>query len=284
MHHDQEVAVLGTCNMDLIIRVSRFAGADEEVNVDQYHQSVGGSAANCAVTLSQLGIRTGVMSRVGKDLWGGLICQELTRKGVLTERIITSDTPTGMSFIAVDDHGERSIYTHMGANIHFKLLKEDITYIKNSKILHMTGMYVEVVEEASQHAKLLSFNPGMLLSSFGLERLKGTIKKVHLLFLNQKEAKVLTGLEPEKAAQLLVEMNIPVVVITRGKDGADVYTKDGFITSPAKKTKALDSTGAGDTFAAGFLARYLQDGDLEECLNQAHLTASRQVGKWGGFW
>ncbi|HMK54842.1 MAG TPA: carbohydrate kinase family protein [Methanobacteriaceae archaeon] len=282
MHQEPEVAVLGTCNMDIISRVYRFAGADEEINVDEYHQSVGGSAANCAVTLAQLGIRTGIMSRVGKDFWGDAIHDKLTLNGVLTERLITLDVPTGMSFLAVDDEGERSIYTHMGANAQFELSSEDINYIKNSKALHLTGMYVEVVEEASKHAKFLSFNPGMLLSSFGLDKLRKTIKRAHLLFLNQKEATVLTGVGPEEAADLLLEM-VPVVIVTKGKEGADVYTDDRTITSSAKKTEVLDSTGAGDTFAAGFLERYLQNKDFKECLDQAHQVASRQVERWGGF-
>ncbi|HNR26212.1 MAG TPA: PfkB family carbohydrate kinase, partial [Methanobacteriaceae archaeon] len=65
MSKGMDVAVLGTCNLDFISRVSRFAGADEEVNMDQLHQSTGGSAANSASTLSELGIKTGVISRVG---------------------------------------------------------------------------------------------------------------------------------------------------------------------------------------------------------------------------
>jgi ribokinase len=283
MYKRVDVAVLGTCNLDYISRVSRFAGADEEVNIDLLHQSVGGSAANSALTLSKMGIKTGVMTRVGDDYGGNLIHQALKHAGIGTERVISLDKPTGMAFIAVDDQGERSIYVHMGANAHFQLLEEDRTYIEDAKVLHLTGMYREVVEEASQHAEILSFNPGMLLSSFGLSKLKNTIMKADMLFLNQKESRILTGMEPSIGAGYLVEMGVPMVILTMGGEGAALYTPDEIITSPAAETRVIDTTGAGDTFAAAFLASHLQGRDGLECLKEASLVASRQVKKWGGF-
>ncbi len=283
MYKRVDVSVLGTCNLDFISRVSRFAGPDEEVNMDQLHQSVGGSAANSALTLKDMGIKTGVITRVGEDYGGCLIRQSLTDNGIGIERVISMDEPTGMTFIAVDDQGERSIYVHMGANAHFELLDDDKAYIEDAKALHLTGMYWEVVEESSQHANILSFNPGMLLSSFGLSKLKNTIKRADILFLNQKEAKILTGMEPSAGAELLVEMGVPRVVLTRGRDGAALYTPEEKIISSALETTVLDTTGAGDTFAAAFLASHLQGKDDEECLNQANLSASQQVEKWGGL-
>ncbi|WJI10082.1 carbohydrate kinase family protein [Methanobacterium sp. CWC-01] len=283
MYKGVDVAVLGTCNLDFISRVSRFAGADEEVNMDHLHQSVGGSAANAALTLSEMGIKTGIMTRVGEDYGGNLIRQALDDAGIGTERIISLDKPTGMTFIAVDDQGERSIYVHMGANAHFQLIDEDRAYIEDAKVLHLTGMYLEVVEEASQHAKILSFNPGMLLSSFGLPELKNTLMRADILFLNQKEAGILTGLEPSAGAEYLVEMGVPRVILTKGREGATLYTPDEIIVSPAVESKVTDTTGAGDTFAAAFLASHLQGKDGRDCLNEANLVASRQVRKWGGF-
>ncbi|MEN6329540.1 MAG: carbohydrate kinase family protein [Methanobacteriaceae archaeon] len=283
MYKHVDVAVLGTCNLDFISRVSRFAGADEEVNMGQLHQRVGGSAANSALTLSLLGIKTGIMTRVGMDYGGNLIRQRLKDEGIGTERIIALDEPTGMTFIAVDDQGERSIYVHMGANAHFELLEGDKTYIEDAKVLHLTGMYLEVVEEASQHAETLSFNPGMLLSSFGLSKLRNTIKQADMLFLNQKEARILTGREPSAGAEFLVEMGVPMVILTRGRDGATLYTPEEIILSPAVEAQVLDTTGAGDTFAAAFLACHLQGNDGEKCLRKANQAASQQVEKWGGL-
>lgn len=283
MYKRVDVAVLGTCNLDFISRVSRFAGPDEEVNMDQLHQSVGGSAANSALTLKDMGIKTGVITRVGEDYGGNLIFSRLNDAGIGTERVLAREEPTGMTFIAVDDQGERSIYVHMGANAHFELLNGDKTYIRDSKVLHITGMYWEVVEEASQHAHTLSFNPGMLLSSFGLPKLKSTIKQTDILFLNQKEAKILTGMEPSAGAEFLVKMGVPRIILTLGREGAALYTPDEIITSPSVETMVTDTTGAGDTFAAAFLASHLKGKDDEECLNQANLSASQQVEKWGGF-
>ena len=70
-------------------------------------------------------------------------------------------------------------------------IKKILNHIKNSEILHITGMYIEVVEEASKHANLLSFNPGTLLSSYGMESLEKILKRTHILFLNKKEVTLL---------------------------------------------------------------------------------------------
>jgi sugar/nucleoside kinase (ribokinase family) len=270
--------------LDIINRVSRFATADDEVNVEDTHQSLGGSGANFAAALSNLGIRTGIMARVGRDYWGDFIFQELSQRGVQTGRLKSLKKATGMSYIAVDDRGERSIYTYMGANAGYELDDEDLNYIRSCRWLHLTGMYIEVVKEASQHAKNLSFNPGMILSSFGLDELESTLKNTDILFLNQKEVTTLTGLKTDDGIELLVEIGVPLVILTRGEYGARAYTKEECISAPSGQANALDTTGAGDTFAAGFIASYLRSKGLKDCLEAANNTAALHIGHWGGVY
>ncbi len=280
---DLDVVGLGTCNADFIMKVPRFVEADDEVDVKELLPSIGGSAANFAVGIARQGLKAGIMARIGKDHFGRLAVQKFRDERVDTGRLLRIDEKTGMAFIAVDNQGERAMYTFMGANAKFCLEKKDIKYIKSSKILHITGMYKEVVEEASKHANFLSLNPGTLLSSYGLETLDKIIKKAHIIFLNKKEVKILTGLNFNEGAQVLVDMGVPIVVVTCGKSGATVYDENNVITSPTAAVEAMDTTGAGDAFAAGFIASFVKDKKLEDCLKMGNVVASQCVGRLGAL-
>ena len=189
----------------------------------------------------------------------------------------------GWHLLPLNQHGERSMYNFMGANSKFKLDENDINHIKNSEILHITGMYIEVVEEASKHANLLSLNPGTLLSSYGLESLEKILKRTHILFLNKKEVTLLTGMDYNEGANLLVEIGVPVVVVTLGREGSKVYTENGQIYHETKELKAVDTTGAGDSFAAGFITGFFNKKDLKECLELGDQSASNCIMKMGSL-
>lgn len=278
-----DVLALGTCNADFLMNVPRFSQADDEVDIEKLRISIGGSAANFAVETSRLGLKTGIMARIGKDRYGQAIISEFKTRNINIERLVKIDEKTGMAFIAVEPDGERSIYTFMGANSKFKLEKEDKKLINASKILHITGMYTEIVEEASKHANILSFNPGSLLSTYGIDVLGGIIEKTDVLFLNRKEVTILTGKSNDEGAGYLVDMGVPFVVVTMGKSGSKVYTKDGMIHYPPSKINPLDTTGAGDTFAAGFISAFFNKRNLKECLEQGDKSALKCIKKLGAI-
>ncbi len=278
-----DVLGLGTCNADFLMNVPRFSTADDEVDIKKLRISLGGSAANFVVGVSNQGLKAGIMARIGNDHYGSYITNEFQMRGINTERLVEIDEKTGMAFVAVEPEGERSIYTFMGANSRFKLENDDVNHIKHSKILHVTGMYIEVVEEASKHANILSFNPGNLLSSYGMEVLGNILKKTHILFLNKKEVSLLTGMGVEEGANLLVETGVPYVVVTMGKNGSRVYTESAVIKSLSQQFKAQDTTGAGDSFAAGFISALFNKRELKECLEHGNQSASMCVKKWGAI-
>lgn len=278
---DIQVVGLGACNMDFIMKVPRFSRADDEVDVEKLSMSLGGSAANFTVTISRLDVKSGIVTRVGQDYFGEFAWRELKKEGVETHRLLKIAEPTGMTFIAVDQAGERSMYNSTGANAKLKLEKEDIQYIKDSPLLHLTGMYIEVVDEASKHANTLSFSPGTILSGYGMDALEKVIKRTDILFLNKKEVKILTGMDFEEGAQMLVDRGVPRVVVTCGSEGANLYTEEGVIHTPSKEANCLDTTGAGDTFAAGFIAAFIKGKKPVECLESGNIVASRCVERLG---
>ncbi len=278
-----DVAALGACNIDFIMKVPRFSEADDEVDVEKLKVSLGGSASNFAVGISRAGVDVGIMGRIGYDNFGELAFDKFQKEGVRTERLIRIPESTGLAFISVDKRGERSIYASMGANAKFKLEKGDLEYIKGSKILHVTGMYLEIVEEACKHANIFSLNPGTVLSSYGLDSLHKIIKRSDIIFLNKKEVTLLTGESFKDGAKILVDMGVPMVVVTCGGNGADLYTKQGVLHSSTSRIDAVDTTGAGDSFAAGFIASYLKDLEMEKCLEMGNMLASYCVSKMGAI-
>lgn len=277
-----DLSCLGTCNIDFISRVPFFAKSEEEVNVEKLHISLGGSAFNFASLVSHLGIKTAIMARVGKDYFAELFRAELNQLNIDISRLMAVDGNTGKAFITINKSAEKSLYSYTGVNADFKLEKGDIGLIKNSDILHVTGMYWEVAEEASKHSKKLSFNPGPVMSSFGLEKLKNTLKRTEILFLNQKEVSLLTGMNWEDGSSFLVDLGIPMVVVTNGMEGARLFTEEKVIFIPAMKVNAVDTTGAGDNFAAGFITSFINGEEPEDCLKFANHIASLGVQKMGG--
>lgn len=278
-----EVVGLGGCNLDFIQKVPRFIMPDDEVEIKKLTLSVGGSASNFTVGISRLNIKTGIIARVGDDYFGRLAIDEFKKEGVDTKRLFMGDEKTGMSFIAVDPEGERAMYTFIGANEEFNLKKEDIDYIKASKILHITQMYKKIVNKASKHANFLSFNPGAILSSFGSRKLEKIIGRTDILFLNKKEMNILTGANGAEGASMLLDIGAEMVIMTCGDGGANLYTENRMIHSPARRARVQDTTGAGDAFAAGFIAAYVKENELKKCLDFANLVASRCVEKVGAL-
>lgn len=281
MTSNTKVAALGTCNVDFIMKVPKFSIADDEVDIKRMIISLGGSAANFAVNLSKMNVNVGILARIGYDHFGEFITSNLKKEGVMMDRLIKINESTGMAFIAVDEQGERSIYTSMGANAQFKLGNKDKEYIRSSNILHVTGMYQEVVEEASKYAKFLSLNPGTVLSAYGIDSLYKIIKRTNIIFLNEKEVFLLTGKRSDDGANMLIDMGVPMVVVTCGKRGAKLHTSEGVIHSSPLLVESVDTTGAGDAFAAGFIASFIKNKKLSTCLKSGNVLASRCVIKLG---
>jgi sugar/nucleoside kinase (ribokinase family) len=269
--------------MDFILKVPQLVELDGEMYIEDIHLSPGGSALNFAFNLSKQGINSGIVARIGNDDYGGLISNKLSNADLDTSRLIKIDFPTGMAFINVDKTGKRSIYSFMGANENFKLTSEDIDYIKSAKMLHLTGMYWEVAQEVVKHTKRLSFSPGSMLVTYGLEKLGPVLQRTELLFLNEKELQILTGKSVDDGCDLLINNGVSNVIVTKGDRGASIYSDKENRAVSAKKIKVLDTTGAGDAFAAGFVSKWFLDCSRKDCLEFGNKLASECIQKLGAI-
>ncbi|WP_457555037.1 carbohydrate kinase family protein [Candidatus Pyrohabitans sp.] len=177
------------------------------------------------------------------------------------------------------------MYAYPGANDLLKLTEEAIAYASRARYLHFSsfvGDYGLEAQRALLAKQRLSFAPGMLYARERcLVELKELISASEVIFLNRDEAFHLTGNEYERRAEMLLDMGAKMVVVTLGEEGCVIASGSGRIRVPALKTKVVDTTGAGDAFATGFLYGLLKGYDLETCRKLGNFVAARCIAKVG---
>jgi ribokinase len=283
-----DIVGIGALNLDLTYRVDGlhvagrdFAAGEETVGTEKEFSKVleelgargtllnkggGGSAANTIYALTKMGFATGYLGTVGKDDNGRSILESMD--GVDVSRVHRY-LQSGMcvSMLAKDD---RSLLVLPNANDFFAYSEEDIDYLNESNNIHM-GSFTSDSALAAQsklmeyldERVLISFAPGELYARRGLKPLRLIIARARIVFLSEREIGLMTGQGAAEGGKSIVDLGPKVVVCTNGDSGALIITKNSEISVPAKKTAVIDRTGAGDVFAAGFLAGYMGGSTLE---------------------
>lgn len=284
-----DVVSIGAVNVDLIGRVNRFPVADEEVAVQELEILHGGSAANVAVGVSRLGHSSGFVGVIGTDNFGNMLNKKLRKEKVDTSYLTEVEGSSGIVFGVINPDGERILYTSKGASSNFDRSFIPVEYIKKTRFLHLTGIIGEKAIDALEFASGIAyennvrviFDPGSILAEQGVDALKGILGNCRIMIPNRIEAEMLTGLKEEKAGKKLLEYGPEVVIVTQGSKGSLLITRDLAKNIPAIKTKAIDTTGAGDSFAAGLISSLLENKGLREATEFASLIASMSVTRMG---
>ncbi len=244
----------------------------------------GGSAANSIRSLATLGTKTGYLGKIGRDKMGEFFAKDMINTGV-TPKLIKTDTPTGIAVALVSKDSERTFATYLGAAA--ELTPEDITpeIFEGFDILHVEGYLIfnnELIEKTMQTAKECGLTVSLDMASYNivdanLEFLKYlTEKYVDILFANEEEAKSFTGKEPEEALEMISKIcNIAIVKV--GKNGSYVKKGDFKHEEGVIKVKPIDSTGAGDNYAAGFLYGITNNWDLAKCAKAGAILAGNVI-------
>jgi sugar/nucleoside kinase (ribokinase family) len=241
-------------------------------------QLPGGSAANTATWLASLGADVAFAGAVGA---ADLIRHAAAMPGV-EARLVATDLPTGAIVVLVDGQ-RRSMLTSRGANAALDLAAIDIEGFDH---LHLTGhpllqsvdggaAFIDLIARAKAGGLTVSLDPGSagFIDDFGVARFLAAIEGVDILLPSLDEGRLLTGLDDP--AEIVAALPFPTVVLTAGADGA--YAPRHI---PAVALDVVDPTGAGDAFAAGFLAAF--DGDAEAAAGAAVAVAARAVATLGG--
>lgn len=259
-----KVLTIGAVTTDLLMRVERLARPDEEVRVISVDSYDGGSAANVAVALSRLGLEAAYFGCVGDDSEGTRHLTVLSAEGVDTRRVMISRTGSRTSQVMgfVECGGARQLYFHGAASE--EITADDITeeLLDGIEWVHVCTLGPEFAERILELNRRrprhigLSLDPGCVgLEGDRAERVRASLGEVDALFVNEVEfERLFPGMRPEEAGRLPPEGLAGHTAIKLGERGAYLLTRRGDLTyHPAFRVTAVDSTGAGDAFAAGFL-------------------------------
>lgn len=274
---------MGAAAVDTIIQVPHLPKPDEIVYPLSIEQYPGGSVANIAVGLSRLGETVSFWGKAGDDDAGKVIIDSFHADSVETAHLkIEPGNRSGGAFIAVDTDGERVIYSLGGNTLYERWDEIDTAAFNGIDGLYIGETFDEVGREAAKlaHAQgaTVFFGPGGIMCGYGLEYLGVVLAETDYLLVNLPEALALSGCkDKESAIRRLLDTGIRNLILTEGKHGAGCYTRTERHFCPAYHVQAVDSTGAGDTFTAGFLHAVMLDWPVDQALRYAAACAAAAV-------
>jgi sugar/nucleoside kinase (ribokinase family) len=232
----------------------------------------GGSAGNTLYGLGILGIESSFIGKVGRDEFGTFYEKDMIDAG-LRPLLLRSDTQTGTAVALVSPDSERTFATHLGAATELDKSELNTGHFRGNDILYIEGYLIynfPLVEEACRLAKENNMLVAIDLASFNVvnENLGHFNDIVNnyadIVFANEEEAKAFSGLSPREALDMLSE-RCEIAVVKLGAEGSLIKRGDEVIKVDALKARPVDTTGAGDLYAAGFLYGYLQGLPLDKC-------------------
>ena len=281
------ILCIGDVMLDVVVRINTEVnyGSDTPAKISTHG---GGAAANVASWLAFSNHEVQLVSRVGDDPAGTAVMAELDKLGVQHGNIVIQGAQTGVVAVLVDKTGERTMFPESGANSGLNL--SDLPALENVSAVYLSGYpllnpasttgVVAMVNAITSANIPIIFDPASVgtMNHVGLASVKNILPRMDIVILNEEEAFYLTGRSDIQLA--LKELNelVPIVVIKRGSQGAIAIKRDlDSLEVSAKSANVIDTTGAGDAFAAGFIGSWIEKSDLLAAMGSAIDLATQCV-------
>jgi ribokinase len=287
-----KILVIGSLNMDLIVRTPRRPASDEIIQADAFLQVPGGKGANQAVAVARMGAPVALLGCIGSDTVGQTLLKNIQAEGIETAGIfVTPEEPTGLGFITAAPNGYITNVYVPGANL--KLTPQNVNDAWNNLqpadiLVTQLQNPLESILEACQLATqagikvILNPSPARLFDA-------SLLPFVDILVPNQNSASRMTNIDivstktAEKAAKKLIELGVKNVIITLGDKGALIVSADGNQTyTPAVPIKIVDTTAAGDAFIAALATALWEKRSLNSAVRMAVAAGAVTVSRVGG--
>ncbi|WP_462317339.1 adenosine kinase [Marinilabilia sp.] len=248
------------------------------------NQASGGSAANTIHGLANLGIETAFFGKVGKDEWGEFFRSDLENRNI-KPLLLESPNESGRAFAMISPDSERTFATFLGAAVELAHHEVEDDLFDGYSILHIEGYLVQnrdLIRHALQLAKSKGLTVSLDLASFNvvednLDFLHEMVENyVDILFANEEEAKAFTGLEEEEALHKISDY-CDWTILKLGKKGSLIKHHDEVVQVSAIEVESLDTTGAGDLYASGFLYGMIHGLSIEKCGQIGSLLAGKVI-------
>jgi sugar/nucleoside kinase (ribokinase family) len=275
-----DIACVGIVVADVIAKPVDDMPEKGKLNtIDKISMHTGGCAVNTAVDLVKIGKKVSVLAKTGDDGFGTFLRKKLSEAGIdITGIKTTNNSGTSASVVLVDSSGERSFIHTLGANAEFEKSDIDWEVIKKSKILFIGGSMLmpkfdgepcaEVLKKAKDMGKTTALDVAWDAEGRWMKVLRPCMEYIDYFMPSYEEAVELSGKEkPEEMADVFLSMGVKNVIIKLGKKGC--YIKDNslieYYIPTFERIKAIDATGAGDSFVAGFLTGLSENWDIYDC-------------------
>lgn len=268
-----------------LIDENKLLKINEYFNKLHTHLSTGGCAGNAIRTLNSLGVKTGIIGKIGKDFYGDFYRNSLIERGTEGHLFVSQTLPSGVASTFISPDGERTFGTYLGAALSLSADELTIDLFKGYTYLFIEGYLVQnhaLIKRAMELAKEAGVKVCLDLASSNIVREDHEFfsflveKFVDIVFANEEEAKAFTGKEPIEAVREITRW-CDIAVVKIGSKGSLIATRNEFTQVPTFPVTCIDTTGAGDFFAAGFLYGLTQGLNLKQCATIGSITGSEVV-------
>ncbi len=271
--------------------------------VKDFEAKVAGAESNVAIGVSKLGHSATWLSKIGQDELGQIILHRIRGEGVNVSQVLYhTEKPTGVMFKQIDAQHNTSVFYYRKHSAFSSILKEEITQemisaLTSAKVIHLTGITValgencrEVVKEVIRLGKeagcRLSFDPNIRLKLWteeeAREHLLPLLPEFDIMLIGDDEGQILFGTrDPHKIIETLQNMGVTTIAVKQGAKGAVVAQGKEIVTIPPESVTVVDTVGAGDAFASGFLSAVLEDKPIEECGRWGAVMGAFAVSSYG---
>jgi len=246
--------------------------------------ATGGSASNTINGITKLGSEAGFFGKIGKDKIGDFFMNDSIHNGV-EPHLLMSENPSGRCTVLVSEDGERTLCTFLGASVELSANDLNESIFSNYDIFHIEGYLVQnhdLIRKAVMLAKKAGLKVSIDLASYNvveanLAFLEDIVSEyVDIVFANEEEAKAFTGVDPESALSKISSM-CEIAIVKIGKDGSFIQSGNDKITIAPRPANCIDTTGAGDLYAAGFLYGLSRELPLKQCGEIGSLVSGKVV-------
>lgn len=278
-----KIVCIGSLNVDTQLFVDEFCGNDEEVAVRELTVSSGGQAGNIAAGLGRLGQNAIFFGNIGGDSYTPMLLSDLDASNVDYSFAKRIDFPNNTVMAIIDKSGERRLYAYN----HVDFSADDFSdqLLEGAKFVVFTSLikddiidtYVNIAKRAKGKGVKVAMDPGNILAKLGFDKLKPLLELCDYFFPSENEVELIVGADITKLTKI-----IPHLIVTCGKNGAHYYQNGGEAkVFPCIPVDVVDTTGAGDAFAAAFLAAMVEGKSEEDAINFANHAAALSITKKG---
>ena len=286
------VAVIGELNVDLVASgLSSFPSLGQEVLARDFQMTLGSASAIFASGITKLGHGVSFFSLVGNDAFGRFCIQALQDIGIATENVIEDQNERTGVTISLSNPADRALVTFLGAISRLTIEQLPLAELQGHSHLHLTSYFLQdnlrpsfpqIIRTAKRYGLSVSFDPNADPTSKWSDAIWEVLGLTDVLFVNEKEAQQLTHCDDTEKALDLLGTRVSCVVVKLGSRGAVAMREGKIVSASGFRVEAVDTTGAGDSFAAGFLHGYLEGGDLETSLKFGNACGALSTLGMGG--